>query len=86
MNLRSKFLPVSMEIFFMQNFVVILISSCTSLQECATQANFNSSVAKSDFGGMCKEKSIHKTKLPLVLSLTRCVNLGKYLLFLPKIL
>lgn len=65
----------------MQYFVVFLVSSCTSLQECAVQADFNSSVPKSDFRGMCKEKSIHKTKLPLVLSLTRCVNLGKYQLF-----
>lgn len=61
----------------MQYFVVFLISSCTSLQECAIQTNFNSSVPKSDFGVMCKEKTIHKTKLFLVLSLTRCVNLGK---------
>lgn len=56
MNLLSKFVLVSIEIFFMQYFVVILISSCTNLQECAMQANFNSSLPKSDFGGVYKEK------------------------------
>lgn len=53
----------------------------TSLQECAIQANFKCSVPMSDFGGTWKEKPIHKAELPLVLSLTRCVNFGKFLLF-----
>lgn len=59
-NLLSKFLPVSMEIFFMQYFVVFLISSCTSLQECAVQANLILQFQNQTLGACVKKSQYTK--------------------------
>lgn len=45
---------------FMQYFVVFLISSCTSLQECAMQANLILIQLQSQTLGVCAKKSQYK--------------------------